>query len=1317
MGTHRSTRGMHTLIWRRSRILVIAFGMLVSLYAVFLGLLFLRLPNDGYGLHISEQGFTIDRTAPDGALQNDDVIIGIHKPTDSDGSGSAEMWRFDTSLMRKGVWYRRIFGAQPQDPTRLVYFLVRDGVERSVSVNLTRANLLQVISQVGILFFVGLAFVLSGLFIVLRRGDEWVGQLFALVLLTEGLNLFNNTLNLSGVNISASFYWVFVPLDHLSFWFTFSLLLHIFLIFPKRPQWLKKQHAALIILGLHAFNPLVSSVGGLLLSGDLSLALPSAIYKLAYPIAAVQLLGALGLMLRTYYTTDQSLVRNQIRWILWGVAIGAAGWLILFALPVLLTGEPITNLSIALIPLIFVPISLTFAVTRERLLQIDTVINRSLVYGLLSLFLVAVYFVTAAVISRGVQMLTGKQDDTAVIFLSTLTVALAFALARDWFQHLIDRTFYPDKLNFQQLLHQVGQDLSRTIAFEELITLLTETIPQRLGIRSAGLLVPDQDEKHLRPYGTFAWNTPIAYEPELEEQLGDTSALLVDHKQDRSFLFLTIPEIQLWLPLYSHEQLIGLYGLGPKTSGTPYTSEEIEILCTLRHQIAISLDNTRLYHQIKLYNKSLEELVEQRTSELRQAHETVAGERNKLDAVLNTIADGLVVTDTQGRIILTNPVFEGIAQKSAAYLVGRRLSKAIHSENLYTIVTKALADSTQVFSGDLHLHHQVYRASACALWSTPNAKTGTGTEAEASGLNNEISGVVTVLRDVTHEVAVDRMKTDFISTVSHELRTPLTSVLGFAKLINRTFERDIVPALPPAGRKLKRAVERVNENLSIIESESLRLTRLINDVLDVAKMEAGKIEWHEDKVDLERVIRSAIASTSALAEEKGLPVIIEWPSYPRDGEAHISLPSLYGDHDRLVQVMTNLLSNAIKFTDQGQITLTTQLWQAEKPYPDPFQQHLERLQIDPETLYAEETNSQCSTPTHPAPPLILISVADTGIGIAPENLGTVFEKFKQVGDTLVDRPKGTGLGLTICKEIVEHHGGVIWAESALGIGSVFSVALPLSRQAHPTPAEGSLIEIRRRVSERVPAQGDKVPLILVVDDEANIRTLLKQELTDAGYRVIEAASGSQALAETRRHHPDLIILDVMMPDVSGFDVTSALKADQQTADIPILILSIIEDRQHGLRLGADEYLTKPLDTEQLLHTIANLLSKSYPSPGKAKSPSLKKKVLVVDDDVSVVEAITYALRERGFEVVEAYDPRGAIQCAEVEKPDLVILDAMLSKMNNYELLKALRYQDREQRISIIVLSSELSPYLDQMQDQTQDQDDRFLSKDDTDESG
>jgi signal transduction histidine kinase/DNA-binding response OmpR family regulator len=1290
---------------RQRPIWIITFGVLVLLYAAFLGLLFLRLPSDGYGVHISSQGFTIDRTVTGGALQNNDTIIGAGLP------GSAETWRFDESLMRVGVWYRRVFGAHPQAQTPLIYSLLRNGVERSIPISLTQSSLGQVISRAGILFFVGLAFVLNGLFIVLRRGDEWAGQLIALALLTEGLNLFNNTLNMAGVNISASFYWLFIPFDYISFWFTFSLLLHIFLIFPERPTWFKKKHAPLIILGLYAFNPLVSSVGGLVLSGGSLLALPPAIYKLAYPISGVQLLAALGLMLRTYRTTEQPLVRNQIRWILWGVTVGTAGWLILFALPVFMTGNPITNLSIALIPLVFVPISLTFAVTRERLLQIDTVINRSLVYGSLSLFLLTVYFVTAAFVSRGIQILTGKEDNTSVVFLSTLTLALVFALARNRFQHTIDRTFYPDKLNFRQLL-QVGQDLSRTIAFKELVTLLTETIPQRLGVRSAGLLVPEQNEKYLMPYGTFAWNTPIAYDPELERQLQDTPALLVDYKRERPFLFLTIPESQLWLPLYSHEQLVGLYGLGSKTSGHPYTGEEIEILCTLRHQIAISLDNTRLYHQITLYNKSLEDLVEQRTGELRQAHETVAGERNKLDAVLNTIADGLVVTDTQGRIILTNPVFENIAQQSAAHLIGRPLAKAIHSENLYTIVTKALADSTQVFSGDLHLNHQVYRASACALWSTPNTKTGTGASTPGSDLNNEISGVVTVLRDVTHEVAVDRMKTEFISTVSHELRTPLTSVLGFAKLINRTFERDIVPVLPPAGRKLERAVRRINENLGIIESESMRLTRLINDVLDIAKMEAGKIEWREDKVDLERVIRSAVVGTSALATEKGLPVIIEWPSHPRDGEAQISLPILRGDHDRLVQVITNLLSNAIKFTDQGQIKLTTQLWQAGQPYPDPFKQHLERIQVDPQTLSAEETNLPYDTASLPSPPAILISVTDTGIGIAPENFSTVFEKFKQVGDTLVDRPKGTGLGLSICKEIVEHHGGVIWAESALGIGSVFSVALPLSGEARPTPAEGSLIEIRRRVSERVPAQGDKVPLILVVDDEANIRTLLRQELSDAGYRVIEAANGSQALAETRRHHPDLIILDVMMPDLSGFDVTSALKADQQTADIPILILSIIEDRQHGLRLGADEYLTKPLDTEQLLHTIANLLSKFHPSLDKAKPSASKKKVLVVDDDVSVVEAITCALRERGFKVVEAYDPRSAIQCAQVEKPDLVILDAMLSKMNNYELLKALRYQDQEQRVSIIVLSSELLPYKDQMHDR----DERSQTMDDTNET-
>ena len=245
----------------------------------------------------------------------------------------------------------------------------------------------------------------------------------------------------------------------------------------------------------------------------------------------------------------------------------------------------------------------------------------------------------------------------------------------------------------------------------------------------------------------------------------------------------------------------------------------------------------------------------------------------------------------------------------------------------------------------------------------------------------------------------DAAKSAFLSTVSHELRTPLTSVLGFAKIIRKRLEDRIFPLVTTDDARVRQTVQQVSENLTVVVSEGERLTKLIDDVLDLAKIEAGKLEWHMDDVAIADIIDRATAATSSLFEHKGLPLV---------KDVAPGLPTVVGDADRLLQVVINLISNAVKFTAAGSVTCRA------------------RLQGDG----------------------IVVSVIDTGYGIAPADQPKVFEKFKQVGDTLTDKPKGTGLGLPICREIVEHHGGRIWVESEPGKGSTFSFLLP----AQPQPA-------------------------------------------------------------------------------------------------------------------------------------------------------------------------------------------------------------------------------------------------------------------------
>jgi signal transduction histidine kinase/DNA-binding response OmpR family regulator len=470
----------------------------------------------------------------------------------------------------------------------------------------------------------------------------------------------------------------------------------------------------------------------------------------------------------------------------------------------------------------------------------------------------------------------------------------------------------------------------------------------------------------------------------------------------------------------------------------------------------------------------------------------------------------------------------------------------------------------------------------------------------------------------------DAAKSAFLSTVSHELRTPLTSVLGFAKIIKKRLDDRIFPLVPTAEPKVVQTMRQVEDNLKVVVSEGERLTKLIDDVLDLAKIEAGKLEWHMGAVTMQEVIDHATAATSSLFDAKGLTLVKQIAS---------DLPIVSGDRDRLVQVVINLISNSVKFTDAGSVTCR-----------------------------AERRGDE-----------VVVSVRDTGLGIAPADQPKVFERFKQVGDTLTDKPKGTGLGLPICKEIVEHHGGRIWVESEPGRGSTFSFSLPTSdavQPALPLDLASVVRQLREQVAVSTPRTSERQPCILVVDDDANIRELLTQEFTEAGYAVATAADGRAAVKEVRRQRPDLVVLDVMMPEMNGFDVAAVLRNDPETADIPIVILSIVQDRERGFRLGVDRYLTKPIDTDLLFREVGTLLE-------QRKS---HKHVLVVDEDASTVKTLGDVLTARGYHVSEA---RGddLFERAKTLRPDIILLN---SQGPSPEAVQMLRFEKGLENVLFVV---------------------------------
>ena len=301
-------------------------------------------------------------------------------------------------------------------------------------------------------------------------------------------------------------------------------------------------------------------------------------------------------------------------------------------------------------------------------------------------------------------------------------------------------------------------------------------------------------------------------------------------------------------------------------------------------------------------------------------------------------------------------------------------------------------------------------------------------------------------------------KSAFLTNVSHELRTPLTSVVGFSKIISRRLDDLVFPAVETTDPKIQRAMRQIGENLEIISTEGERLTAMINDVLDLAKIESGRMEWRRVPIEVEELILRASAATSSLISHAGLSLVTD---------IEPDLPTIVGDRDRLIQVVINLISNAVKFTPSGTITCSAR----------------------------REGES------------VVLAVADTGVGIAPEDHDTVFEQFRQAGDTLTDKPRGTGLGLPICREIVEHHGGQIWVESALGVGSTFAFTLPVPAVEVGRTEDGEPIA-GRIAGER---SGERPQRVLVVEDDPGTRELVRQALEANGFAV-ERCPGRTARA-------------------------------------------------------------------------------------------------------------------------------------------------------------------------------------------------------------
>ena len=460
--------------------------------------------------------------------------------------------------------------------------------------------------------------------------------------------------------------------------------------------------------------------------------------------------------------------------------------------------------------------------------------------------------------------------------------------------------------------------------------------------------------------------------------------------------------------------------------------------------------------------------------------------------------------------------------------------------------------------------------------------------------------------------AANRAKSAFLANMSHELRTPMNAIIGYSEMLAEDAEDEGHDEMIP--------------DLDKINSAGKHLLALINDILDLSKIEAGRMDLYLERFDLRQMLDEAVATVAPLASKNNNHLTTNFAD---------DLGVVRSDLTKMRQALFNLLSNASKFTHEGTITLAAR-----------------REQRDDGDW-------------------VIFDVTDTGIGIAPEKLDHVFEEFSQADDSTTRDFGGTGLGLPISRRFCRLMGGDITVASDPGEGSTFTIELP---------AKADALEAAKAAATRQTAEPAKIPTgtdpILVIDDDPDSRELLQRTLEADGYAVVTAEGGKEGIELARRVKPSLITLDVMMPGMDGWAVLKELKADRSLRNVPVMMVTIVGEKDLGYSLGAVEHLTKPVDRETLRH-----FAKIYAGPRGGGH------ALVVDDDEAIRELFRRALEEDGWTVAVAENGALALERAAEQIPDLVLLDLMMPVMDGFDFVLHFRNMTDCKTTPIIVVTA------------------------------
>ncbi|MGI4791362.1 MAG: response regulator, partial [Janthinobacterium lividum] len=658
-----------------------------------------------------------------------------------------------------------------------------------------------------------------------------------------------------------------------------------------------------------------------------------------------------------------------------------------------------------------------------------------------------------------------------------------------------------------------------------------------------------------------------------------------------------------------------------KTGEGPVLNERIEIA-------ALRRDGTEFPIELAIVPVQSQEGVSfsafvRDISESKQAEE----ERERLShynhLLLESTGEGMYGLDTNGNCTFLNRAATSILGITADEALGKNMHRLTHYCHL---------DGSAYPAEDCPIYRVLKTGQSCRVDDEVFLRadgTPVPVEYTSSPILNEgnLQGAVVTFADITRRKkaeeelrqarddaeAASRTKSQFLANMSHELRTPMNAILGYSEMLQEEAEEEGLDSFTP--------------DLQKIQGAGRHLLALINDILDLSKIEAGKMELYLEDFNLPDVVSDIAATVQTLVTKKNNQLTVQCSP---------NVKMMRGDLTKVRQSLLNLLSNAAKFTENGTISLDVRL-------EDQF---------------------------------YIFDVRDTGIGMTEEQIAGLFEAFSQADASTTRKYGGTGLGLAITRRFCRMMGGDATVQSVPGTGSTFTMRLLVSVQPlKETEAEG---DTGHTSGSEAVAEGHQGDTVLVIDDDPAARDLMRRFLSREGFRPETAASGEEGLRMARSLKPVAITLDVMMPGIDGWTVLQRLKADTETQDIPVIMLTMVDDKNIGFALGAADYMTKPIDRARLSAILGR--HRCADNEGGCR-------VLLVEDDEPTREMMHTLLEREGWGVEEAANGRIALDCLNTACPDLILLDLMMPEMDGFEFARRLRERPEWRTIPVVVLTA------------------------------